>query len=78
MTSFNLFTFFRADLIQSEASWKLSSTLVNVCIKECGLIKGGHSLKLLMKWNTLTRMTSLISLRQGTFLCTNLINDGIS
>ena len=23
---FNLFTFFRADLIQSEASWKLSST----------------------------------------------------
>ena len=24
--SFNLFTFSRADLIQSEASWKLSST----------------------------------------------------
>ena len=26
MTAFNLFTFFRAYLIQSEASWKLSST----------------------------------------------------
>ena len=26
LTACNLFTFFRADLIQSEASWKLSST----------------------------------------------------
>ena len=26
MTAFDLFTFFHADLIQSEASWKLSST----------------------------------------------------
>ena len=26
VTAFNLFTFFRADLIQSEASWKLFST----------------------------------------------------
>ena len=26
MTAINLFTLFRADLIQSEASWKLSST----------------------------------------------------
>ena len=26
VTAFDLFTFFRADLIQSEASWKLSST----------------------------------------------------
>ena len=26
MTAFDLFTFFRTDLIQSEASWKLSST----------------------------------------------------
>ena len=26
MTAFNLFTFFHTDLIQSEASWKLSST----------------------------------------------------
>ena len=26
VTAFNLFTFFRADLTQSEASWKLSST----------------------------------------------------
>ena len=26
VTAFNLFPFFRADLIQSEASWKLSST----------------------------------------------------
>ena len=26
VTAFNLFTFFHADLIQSEASWKLSST----------------------------------------------------
>ena len=26
MTAFNLFTFFHADLIQSEASWKLPST----------------------------------------------------
>ena len=25
-TAFNLFTFFHTDLIQSEASWKLSST----------------------------------------------------
>ena len=26
VTAFNLFTFFHTDLIQSEASWKLSST----------------------------------------------------
>ena len=26
VTAFDLFTFFRTDLIQSEASWKLSST----------------------------------------------------
>ena len=26
VTAFDLFIFFRADLIQSEASWKLSST----------------------------------------------------
>ena len=26
VTAFDLFTFFHADLIQSEASWKLSST----------------------------------------------------
>ena len=26
VTALNLFTFFRADLIQSETSWKLSST----------------------------------------------------
>ena len=26
VTAFDLFTFFRADFIQSEASWKLSST----------------------------------------------------
>ena len=26
VTAFNLFTFFRADFVQSEASWKLSST----------------------------------------------------
>ena len=26
VTAFGLFTFFHADLIQSEASWKLSST----------------------------------------------------
>ena len=26
VTTFDLFTFFRADLIQSEATWKLSST----------------------------------------------------
>ena len=40
MTAFNFFTFFHADLTQSEASWKLSS---NAFMKECELIKGGHT-----------------------------------
>ena len=43
---FDLFTFFRADLIQSEASWKLSSTS-DWLMKECALIKGGHTFGLL-------------------------------
>ena len=50
VTAFDLFTFFRADFVQSEASWKLSSTsdrLVNVCMKECELIKGDHTFGLL-------------------------------
>ena len=46
VTAFDLFTFFRADLIQSEASWKLSSTS-DWLMKECVLIKGGHTFGLL-------------------------------
>ena len=45
VTTFDLFTFFRADLIQSEASWKLSSTS-DWLMKECALIKG-HTFGLL-------------------------------
>ena len=47
---FDLFTLFRTDLIQSEASWKLSSNsdwAVNVCTKECELIKVRHTFGLL-------------------------------
>ena len=40
-------SFVHADLIQSETSWKLFSTSVNVCMKECELIKGGHTFGLL-------------------------------
>ena len=50
MTAFDSFTFFPIDLIQSEASWKLSSTsdwLMSAWRKECHLIKGGHTLGLL-------------------------------
>ena len=54
VTAFDLFTFFRADLIQSEASWKLSSTsdwLMSVW-KEFELIKWGHTFGLFaVKWN---------------------------
>ena len=48
VTAFDLFTFFRTDLIQSEASWKLSSTsdwLMSTWKSE--LIKGGHNSGLL-------------------------------
>ena len=34
VTAFNLFTFFRTDFIQSEASWKLSSTSDWLCPHE--------------------------------------------
>ena len=58
MTAFDLFTFFRADLIQSEVSWKLYSTsdwLNNVCMKECELINGGHTFGLFLVplWETI-------------------------
>ena len=58
MTAFDLFTFFRADLIQSEVSWKRSSTsdwLNNVCMKECELINRGHTfgLRLVPLWETI-------------------------
>ena len=46
MTAFNLFTFFRAGLIQSEVSYKLSS-MSDWLMKEYVVIKGRHTFGLL-------------------------------
>ena len=57
-TAFNLFTFFHTDLIQSEASQLetvLNFWLVNVCMKECELIEGGHTFGLLAVTAKLTQ-----------------------
>ena len=50
VTTFDLFTFFFTDLIQSEASWKLhvlNFWLVNVYMKEYEFIKRGHAFGLI-------------------------------
>ncbi len=53
VTIFNLFSFFRADLIQSEVNLEsvLGFWLDNDCTNECELIKSGHTFGLLaVKW----------------------------
>ena len=45
MTAFNLFTFFCANLIQSDINWKLSSMSDQIMSaqKNCEVIKGSHT-----------------------------------